>query len=600
MGRREFIVVFAMEACGSVGERRSEEEGTLSLQTRQTLNEMRELGQLTDAVLEAEGARFPVHRAIMASASPFFRALFTNGFKETHSAAVQLTDVPAAVLRDIIHFAYVRRLHISKDNVTELFNWADYLDLPRLRDQCADYLKRHLNAHNCVEIWCLSQRHRELREAAWDFLVRNFETVATTTAALMQMNGQDMVRLLEEDALNCHCEETAYKLAQKWLNWDKEQRAKDAGHLLRRVRVACLQRTQLEEMVHDRLVSSSAALKELIASSLKLVHGLRLDSQELMGLMETRACRPRLPSEVLMVVGGWSGGSPTSVVETYDVRTRRWTEVPLNDPTGPRAYHALVVLRNKVYMMGGFNGAHYFNSVREFDPIRKLWMERGPMNAKRCYVSAATVDGKVFAMGGFNGQVRTNSAECYNPEKNQWTYVTPMNVQRSDAHAAAIGGKIYICGGFNGHDCMDTVEVYEPGENRWRQVRTMSTCRSGVGVAELDGVLYALGGFNGAQRLDTVERYDPRVDCWEWLSTMDVKRSNFSVDSCEGRLYVAGGFNGATTIANAECFEPRLNCWTRSPSMNLHRSALYMCRLEHLPNVREFLGSRDLPFSPQQ
>ena len=35
---------------------------------------------------------------------------------------------------------------------------------------------------------------------------------------------------------------------------------------------------------------------------------------------ENPMVRPRLPHEILFVCGGWSGGSPTAVVELYDVR----------------------------------------------------------------------------------------------------------------------------------------------------------------------------------------------------------------------------------------------------------------------------------------
>jgi len=30
--------------------------------------------------------------------------------------------------------------------------------------------------------------------------------------------------------------------------------------------------------------------------------------------------RPRVPYEILFAIGGWSAGSPTSFVETYDTR----------------------------------------------------------------------------------------------------------------------------------------------------------------------------------------------------------------------------------------------------------------------------------------
>lgn len=33
---------------------------------------------------------------------------------------------------------------------------------------------------------------------------------------------------------------------------------------------------------------------------------------------------PRVPHEILFVIGGWSGGSPTNMVETYDTRADHW------------------------------------------------------------------------------------------------------------------------------------------------------------------------------------------------------------------------------------------------------------------------------------
>lgn len=34
--------------------------------------------------------------------------------------------------------------------------------------------------------------------------------------------------------------------------------------------------------------------------------------------------RPRIPAEVIFVMGGWSAGSATNVVETFDVKSNRW------------------------------------------------------------------------------------------------------------------------------------------------------------------------------------------------------------------------------------------------------------------------------------
>jgi len=93
--------------------------------------------------------------------------------------------------------------------------------------------------------------------------------------------------------------------------------------------------------------------------------------------------RPRYPSEVLFAIGGWSGGSPTSIVETYDKKSDRWMRIFDEDPYGPRAYHGTIVMGNYIYVIGGFDGLEYFNSCRKFNSLTKVWEEVAPMNCKR-------------------------------------------------------------------------------------------------------------------------------------------------------------------------------------------------------------------------
>lgn len=55
--------------------------------------------------------------------------------------------------------------------------------------------------------------------------------------------------------------------------------------------------------------------------------------------------------------------------------------------TGPRAYHGTVCIGHVIYIVGGFDGVEYFNSVRAYYPVTKSWAEVAPMNAKRLFVS---------------------------------------------------------------------------------------------------------------------------------------------------------------------------------------------------------------------
>lgn len=154
--------------------------------------------------------------------------------------------------------------------------------------------------------------------------------------------------------------------------------------------------------------------------------------------------RPRMPSAILLAIGGWSGGNPTNGIEAYDIRANSWRNVT-DELEPPRAYHGSVFLDGYVYCIGGFDRFEHFNSVRRFDPTSRTWEEVAPMYCRRCYVSVTVLEGCIYAMGGFNGQVRLKSAEVYCPELNQWSYIAPMHEQRSDASCTSFQGKVGGC-----------------------------------------------------------------------------------------------------------------------------------------------------------
>lgn len=156
--------------------------------------------------------------------------------------------------------------------------------------------------------------------------------------------------------------------------------------------------------------------------------------------------RPRLPYAILFAIGGWSGGSPTNAIETYDARADKWVNVTSQEES-PRAYHGTAFLKGFVYVIGGFDSVDYFNSVKRFDPLKKTWHQVAPMHSRRCYVSVTVLNNYIYAMGGFDGYTRLNTAERYEPETNQWTLIAPMHEQRSDAGATTLYDKVKGFGG---------------------------------------------------------------------------------------------------------------------------------------------------------
>ena len=117
-----------------------------------TLNDLRRTEQLCDALLIAKDVKFPVHRAVMAACSPYFRALFTNGMQETEKKEIEIADISPEDLKSIVHFAYTQEVDVSATNVESLLPTADHFHVQGVVRACCDFLGTQLNASNCLGI----------------------------------------------------------------------------------------------------------------------------------------------------------------------------------------------------------------------------------------------------------------------------------------------------------------------------------------------------------------------------------------------------------------------------------------------------------------
>ncbi|XP_018899627.2 kelch-like protein 10 isoform X1 [Bemisia tabaci] len=571
-----------------------ETEGrSMSQQAMQSLYELRQQNQLCDATLRLEnGQIFPVHRNIMSACSGYFRALFTTSLHTTETRDVILHGVSAEVLKILIEYAYLRKVDINETNVSQLFATADYLAVHGVRNLCCSFLMRHMRPGNCIGIKQFAKDHfcKNLETAAHRFVMRNFVAMAQQSEELLYVSLEELRAIIGADELNVKSEEAVWECVLRWINHDAQKRKNFIVPLLKNIRLGLLDTQFFLENVKDHpYVTGNDQCRPVIIETLKFLYDLEMITQKDGEVPTPEIARPRVPHEILFAIGGWSGGSPTNFIETYDTRADRWVKVDKVDPTGPRAYHGTAVVGYNIYVIGGFDGMDYFNSCRCFNAVTKTWKEVAPMNARRCYVSVAVLNDMVYAMGGYDGHHRQNTAEKYNYRTNQWSLIAPMNVQRSDASATTLDEKIYITGGFNGQECMHSAEVYDPEENFWTLITPMRSRRSGVSCIAYHGCVYVIGGFNGISRMCSGEKFNPQTNSWTPIPDMYNPRSNFAIEVIDDMIFAIGGFNGVTTIYHVECFDEKTNEWYEATDMNIYRSALSACVIMGLPNVYDYI-----------
>ncbi|CAH1782998.1 unnamed protein product [Owenia fusiformis] len=558
----------------------------------EVLDEMRKSGQLCDIVLLPNDAKteFHVHGALLAGCSGYFRNLFTKRWMFGDKQRINVPEATTEMLALIINYAYSNRPCVTSKNVEKLLPIARDINYPGLLEECCIFLEGMLAPTNCVGIEKFAAYYEcpNLKEKARQFLLVNFHEVARDSNELLTLSYSEIESLISSSHLNAYCEEEVFEVVTRWVEYDYFKRQSRLHDLLKHVRLGLIQTDYFFEKIFRRtIILENLHMLPCIHEAWDFICDLDRNGNQNVDL-EQPLVKPRIPNDVLFCIGGWSGGGPITAFETYDTRADRWFRKNKYEDTSARAYHAVVTINNKIYVIGGFDGTSYFSSVRCFDPVEKCWSDTAPMHQARCYVAAAILNKMIYCCGGYNGRARMATVEHWNPATNQWTLVGNMNQKRSDASADSFNDVLYVAGGFDGDNCLNSLEMYEPAFNQWTTLTPMQKRRSGLSVVTFDGEIYALGGFDGVRRMSCGERFNPSSQTWTDIPPMYTARSNFAAVILDGMIFVIGGFNGSYTIPHVECFDSTSEQWYDATDMHVNRSAVSACVIRNPASIAEF------------
>ena len=113
---------------------------------------------------------FQVHKLVLASCSPYFKAMFTSNFRECHASEVTLRDVCPQVVGRLIDFAYTSRITVGEKCVLHMLLAAMRYQMEDVAKACCDFLVKNLESSNVIgiarfaeEIGC-TDLHKHCRE----------------------------------------------------------------------------------------------------------------------------------------------------------------------------------------------------------------------------------------------------------------------------------------------------------------------------------------------------------------------------------------------------------------------------------------------------
>uniref|UniRef100_A0A668AIH5 Kelch-like ECH-associated protein 1a n=1 Tax=Myripristis murdjan TaxID=586833 RepID=A0A668AIH5_9TELE len=527
------------------------------------MDEFRRHEMLCDLVLHVtykeKMVDFKVHKVVLASCSPYFRAMFTSSFKECRASEVTLRDVCPQVVGRLIDFAYTSRITVGEKCVLHVLLAAMRYQMEDVAKACCDFLTKHLEPANVIGIARFAEEIgcTELHQQSREYINTHFSEV-TKVDEFFSLSHCQLLELISQDSLKVLCESEVYKACTDWVSWDVEGRAQYLHALLNAVRIYALPPKFLKnQLLSCPILSKANCCKDFLSKIF----------QE-MALRKPLPPAPHRGTQLIYVAGGYRQQS-LATMEAYDPRRNVWLK--LADMGAPCSGLGACMLFGLLYTVGGRNMSLQNNTESSalccYNPMTNQWSEHASLNIPRNRVGVDVVDGSIYAVGGSQGSTHHNTVERWDPESNRWSFVCPMSVARLGAGVAACGGALYVVGGYDGQTRWNTAEKYQPDTNTWQPLAPMSSIRSGLGECVIIAVHVRF-------QLCSMERYNVARNLWEPRASMQHCRSAHGVTVYQGRIFVFGGFNQNGFLSSVECYCPETNEWTYVTDMPVGRSGM--------------------------
>lgn len=367
------------------------------------LSTLRNDKKLCDVVIEVDdGSEFHAHRAVLASCSPYFFAMFCGDMKETGRPSVTIHDVPRHIMEAVLNYYYTATIQINEENVQELLPAACLLQLVWVKEVCCEFLKQQLCSTNCLGVRSFADAHAcsELREASSTYAQQNYLDVQDSEEFL-ELSSQELVGLLQSEELNVQSEEQVFESVMKWVSYCVGERESKLPEVLEHVRLPLVEREYLVSRISaEPLIRQNEACRDLVDEAKDYL--LLPERRSKVGGPRTRPRKPMVSNETMFAVGGWCSGDAISMVEKYDVLTDSWKQ--MSSMNKRRCGVGIAILDNFIYAVGGHDGSSYLNSIERYDHRTDYWSSSiAPTSVCRTSVGVAVLSGQIYAVGGQDG-----------------------------------------------------------------------------------------------------------------------------------------------------------------------------------------------------
>ena len=194
---------------------------------------------LCDFTLKCRGSSFVCHRLVLASCSPYFRAMFMSEMIESRENSLEVKDIDEKTLEALVEFMYTSKIVLTVDNVQKILFAASLLQIDIISEACSNFMKHHLHPSNCLGVRSFADQHgcTKLSGAADCYAHEHFLEVVSQDE-FYHIESNHLLDLIESPNIMIEKEIQVYDAVMKWVKYDPANREIHLAELLKKVQTS--------------------------------------------------------------------------------------------------------------------------------------------------------------------------------------------------------------------------------------------------------------------------------------------------------------------------------------------------------------------------
>nr|XP_020633851.1 kelch-like protein 6 [Pogona vitticeps]XP_020633852.1 kelch-like protein 6 [Pogona vitticeps] len=523
---------------------------------REGLEHLHQEQLLCDTTIVAKGERFPCHRMLLAAINPYFRAMFSNPFRESQDGEVLLQDMDPPIVQAMLNYYYTEQITLVPGMAQDLFVAASRFQILPLLESCSRFLLEHLSSENCLRLYELGYAHSDpaLLQEAKNLVNAHFRRLSQEDESFLDLNPSTLMNIISLDSLAVSSEIVVYRAVWRWVKAQSASRLPFLGQLLAHVRLPLLTEEELREVQTDVTCHRELRLR-----------WKRVNRHE--RLQHSRGLRRGMYTTCIVCVDLFNMEGPELKtkdfqVGCYDPQAETWGKLPLLKCL----YCArCVAVGDKLYVTGGVHTDDtYSDMLHEYSPLKGRWIQLPSMSVARASHGFLACNQQLFAIGGWcKYEDYLNTGECFDLAEKSWSPIAQMPLALSHFASAVLKGKLYLVGGVT--DSVGSwyasrkVLIYHVSADLWSHVFLDNECYWSGAVAMNNGI-YVIGGYFRSRSRHHTERRpdssnlrcsrrcfflgeDGKVDKSVTIPRLPIELAGAGVARWKHRIYVLGGEN---------------------------------------------------------